>query len=131
MVDIASEKSALVSILTQTGRLSEDPDTCAVICDNVKGLGVTLDPSTFAHGESAGRDYEKLMKYTYNVHLRDSGKDAFQVRVGRGEIEYSKVVALLRRAKYNRGLTVNMRPLPEIDHDSELRKMRLLLESLL
>lgn len=131
LVDLASEKGALVSILTQSGRLSEDPDTCAVICDNVKGLGVTLDPSTFAFGESLGRDYERLMKYTYNVHLRDTNKDAFQVRVGRGDIDYSKVVTLLSRVKYKRGLTVHMGPLPDLDHDSEMRKIRLLLESLL
>jgi len=131
LADLASEKSALVSILTQAGRLSEDPDTCAVICDNVKGLGVTLDPSAFAHGDLAGREYDRLIKYTHNVHLRDTSKDEFQIRVGRGDIEYSKLVTLLRREKYKRGLTVHMNPLPDLDHDSEMRKIRLLLESLL
>ncbi len=131
LVDFASEKGALVSILTQNDRLSEDPDTCAVICDNVRGLGVTLDPSTFIFGPSAGRKYERLIKYVYNVHLRDTSESDFQVRVGRGDIEYSRLVTLLRRQKYSRGLTVQMQPLPNLDHAAEMRKIRLLLESLL
>ena len=131
LVDMAQKEGVLVSIRTQVGRLSEDPDTCVVICDNVKGLGVTLDPSTFVCGPHAGRDYEKLMKYTYDVHLRDTSKDEHQVRVGQGSIEYGKLVSQLRRVKYQRSYCVNMLPMDGLDHDSEMRKMRLLLESLL
>lgn len=131
LVDIATVEGVLVSILTQVGRLSEDPDTCMVICDNVKGLGVTFDPSPSICGPHAGRNYEKLMKYVYNVQLRDTSKDEFQVRVGQGEVEYSKLISQLRHVKYNRALVVNMQPLEGLDHNSELRKIRLLLESLL
>ncbi|MEM7316133.1 MAG: TIM barrel protein [Planctomycetota bacterium] len=131
LVDIATVEGALVSIKTQVGRLSEDPDTCVVICDNVKGLGVTLDISPFICGPHAGRNHEKLMKYVYNTHLRDTSKTARQVRVGQGEVEYSKLVNLLRLQKYNRALCINMQPLEELDHNSEMRKIRLLMESLL
>ncbi len=85
LVDIATVEGVLVSIKNQIGRLSEDPDTCAVICDNVKGLGVTVDPSTYIIGPQAGRSYDRLINYTYNVHLRDTSKDEFQVRSGSGQ----------------------------------------------
>ncbi len=131
LVDIATVEGAMVSIKTQVGRLSEDPDTCVVICDNVKGLGVTLDPSTSVCGPHAARGYDKLVKYAYNVHLRDTSRNEFQVRVGQGEVEYSRLVAQLRKVNYRRALTVNMQALEGLDHNSEMRKMRLLLESLL
>lgn len=131
LVRIATIEGVLVSIRTQVDRLSEDPGTVGVLCDNVKGLGVTFDPSCFVCGPHAGRNYDSLLKYVYHVELRDTSRDSFQVRVGQGEIEYSKVVTQLRRENYSRALCVNMDQLEETDHNSEMRKIRLLLESLL
>jgi sugar phosphate isomerase/epimerase len=71
------------------------------------------------------------MKYVYHVHLRDTSKKQLQVRVGQGEVEYGRLITQLERVKYNRALSVNITEMPEVDHSSELRKLRLLLESLL
>lgn len=131
LVDIATLQGVRVGLRTQTGCLSEDPDTVVVLCDNVKGLGVTLDPSHFITGNARRRDTEKLMKYVYHVLLRDSSKDALQVRVGQGEIEYGKLTGQLSKVGYNRALSVDIVEMPGVDHFGELRKMRLLLESLL
>ena len=130
LVAIATMESVVVSIRSQIGRLSEDPDTVVVLCDNVKGLGVTLDPSHYICEPNTGRHYEKLMKYTQNVHLRDTSKTELQVRVGQGEVDYGKLINLLRRVGYDRALCVDIRPQPDVDHAAELRKLRLLLESL-
>lgn len=133
LVDLANVEGVLVSIASQIGRLSEDPNTVVVLCDNVKGLGVTLDPSHYICGPHAGRNFDQLIKYTYNVHLRDTSKDKLQVRVGQGEVEYSRLINQLRLVKYDRSLCVKMIPAedPELDYHSEMRKIRLLLESLL
>ena len=131
LVSIATMEGALVSIKTEVGRLSQDPDTVVVLCDNVKGLGVTLDPSHYVYGPHNGKSYEQLMKYVYHVQLRDTTKDKLQVRVGQGLIEYGKLIGQLRRFEYKRCLEVNILPMPDVDHDSELRKIRLLLESLI
>jgi sugar phosphate isomerase/epimerase len=71
------------------------------------------------------------MKYVHHVHLRDTSKKQFQVRVGQGEIEYGRIISLLRKQKYNRALSINITEMPDVDHLGELRKLRLLLESLL
>lgn len=131
LVALAETQGVRVSIKSQVGRLSEDPDTVAVLCDNVKGLGLTLDPSHYIVGPHGGKSIDKLMKYVFHVHLRDTSRDALQVRVGQGEIDYGKLVSQLRQQDYNRALSVHMHELPEIDHQGELRKLRLLLESLL
>lgn len=131
LVDLASNEGARVGMLTTIGCLTEDPDTAVVLCDNVKGLGLTLDPSHYVCGPHAHRSIDKLMKYVYHVRLRDSTKDELQVRIGQGEIEYGRLVNQLNTAKYDRALSVHLRPLPDTDYMGELRKMRLLLESLL
>ena len=131
LVDIATMHGVRVGMKSQIGRMSEDPDTVAVLCDNVKGLGLTLDPSHYIYGPCQGRSIDKLMKYVYHVHLRDTNKKALQVRVGQGEIEYGRLITQLQKVKYNRALSVNITEMPDVDHIGELRKLRLLLESLL
>ena len=131
LVAIASREGVLVSIKTETGKITQDPDTAVVLCDNVKGLGLTLDPSHYIYGPTAGGNYDQVMKYVYNVHLRDTTKDKLQVRVGQGEIEYSRLITQLERVKYNRALVVHITEMEGTDHLAEMRKMRLLLESML
>jgi len=72
-----------------------------------------------------------VMKYVYHVRLRDSTREKLQVRVGQGDVEYGRLVNQLNKYHYNRALCVDIAPLPEVDQLAELRKMRLLLESLL
>ncbi len=131
LVDIATLHGVRVGLKSQIGRISEDIDTVMVLCDNVKGLGLTLDASAFIFGPAQGRSYDKLMKYVYHVQLRDTNKKAFQVRVGQGDIEYGRLISQLQKLKYNRALTVNITEQEGVDHIGELRKLRLLLESLL
>jgi sugar phosphate isomerase/epimerase len=131
LVAIATHEGVRVSIKNEIGRLSEDPDTLIVLCDNVPGLGVTFDPSHHLCGSFSHKNADRLMRYTYHVHLRDSTRKHLQVRVGQGEIEYGRIITQLRRCRYNRALSVNITEMPEVDHMGEMRKMRLLLESLI
>ncbi len=131
MVSIAAVDGVLVAVKTETGRITQDPDTAVVLCDNVKGLGIALDPSHYIYGPHAGGNYDQVMPHVLNVHLRDTSKDNLQVRVGQGQVEYSRLVSQLAKNGYKRALTVHIVEVPDVDHAAELRKMRLLLESLL
>jgi hypothetical protein len=53
------------------------------------------------------------------------------VRVGQGVIDFGKLINHLRKIGYNRALVVDIPPLDGVDQLGEIRKMRLLLESLL
>ena len=131
LVEIAETEGVRVAVLTQLGCLSDDPDTLMVLCNNVDGLGITLDPSVYICGSANGKSLDKILKFVCNVHLRDSRPDAFQVSVGQGEIDYGKLVTQLERDKYDRALTVHMTPTNDMDHRVELRKLRRLLETLM
>lgn len=131
LVKIASLEGCLVAMKTQIGCMSEDPDTAVVLCDNVKGLGLCLDPTHYITGPRQGRDFSKVMPYVYHVQLRDSTKKEMHVRIGQGEVDYGKLIGQLEHEKYNRALSVHVPPIEGYDHRAELRKLRLLLESLL
>lgn len=131
LVALASREGIRVGLLTEVGRMTETPETAAVMCDHVKGLGITLDPSHYIYGPHAGANYDPLLKHVYHVRLRDTTKDQIQVRVGQGEVEYGRLVNQLTKVRYDRALCVDLSPVPEIDQLTEMRKMRLLLESLL
>lgn len=131
MVAIASREGVRVGLLTEVGRMTENPDTAIVLCDNVKGLGISLDPSHYTFGPHAGVNYQQVMKYVYHVRLRDTTKDQLHVCIGQGEIEYGRLVNQLNKVHYDRALCVDLQPIPDVDQHTEMRKMRLLLESLL
>jgi sugar phosphate isomerase/epimerase len=131
LVDCADTEGVRVAMKSQIGRLSEDPDTVKVLCDNVKGLGLTLDPSHYACGPHSSKSLDKVMEFVLHVHLRDSKGDQLHVRVGQGDMDYAKVISQLRRVGYDQALSIQMPPLPQFEQRGELRKLRLLLETLL
>ncbi|TWT46553.1 sugar phosphate isomerase/epimerase family protein [Botrimarina hoheduenensis] len=131
LVAIAAFEGAVVALKTGIGTMTEDADTAALFCQHVKGLGLTFDPSCYLAGPHQGKPIDKLLEFVRHVHLRDSKPNAFQVRVGQGDIDYGKLIAQLSRTKYRRALGVHMTPMEEFEHRAELRKLRLLLESLL
>jgi len=131
LVEIASLEGVVVGVKTHIGHMTQDPDTAVVLCDNVKGLRLTLDPSHYITGPHRGGSIDKVMMYVQHVHLRDSTKSDLQVRVGQGEIDYGKLIQQLAKVDYDRALSIQMTPLEGFDHRAEMRKMRLLLESLL
>lgn len=129
---IAAGEGILLSIATHADRLTQDPDTAVELCQAVPGLGLTLDPSHYIYGPHQGAGFDQVFPHVYHVHLRDTRRDRFQTRVGQGEIEYGRLVTQLARYDYRRALSVELLELPEDDFDreAELRKLRLLLESL-
>lgn len=129
LVDIAETEGVRVGVRSELGRLSEDPDTLMVLCNNVHGLGITLDPSVYIVGPAHNKSLDRIMKYVFHVHLRDTKKGHFQVSVGQGEVDYGKIINQLEREKYDRALSVHIQPVEGIDHRVELRKLRRLLES--
>jgi sugar phosphate isomerase/epimerase len=131
LAELGAADSIVVGLLTETGRMTQDPDTAVVLCDNVKGLAIALDPSHYIWGPHQGASFEQVMKYTCHVRLRDTNQEKFQVRVGQGQVEYGRLVTQLNKHNYTRALCVDMEPLPDADQLAEMRKMRLLLESLL
>ena len=134
LASYAMREGLVLALLTHVDTLTADPQVAVELCQHVPGLGLTLDPSHFLQGAHPNVDYDAVFPYVQNVHLRDTGlvPGEFQVRVGQGQIEYARIVNLLQRYGYNRSLTVAIidRPDNPFDREVELRKLKLLLETL-
>jgi sugar phosphate isomerase/epimerase len=133
LVSIANQESVLVSLKTESGTLTEDPHTAAELCQTVRGLRLTLDPSYYLRPVAQPVGYDVVLPHVSHTHLRDSTPSELQVLTGLGEIDYNRLISQLNKLGYKRALSVDL--LPELtDRESrglEFRKLRLLLESLL
>ncbi|MFH5803123.1 sugar phosphate isomerase/epimerase family protein [Alienimonas sp. DA493] len=129
----ASPEAVRVSVRVRSGELTEDPDTAVQLCKAVKGLGITYDPSYFVGGPYADVDREAVYGHVFHVHLRDTSKERLQVKTGLGEIDYAKLIARLEKEGYRGALSVDLLPenVPADERALELRKLRMLLETLL
>lgn len=131
LTQIGIHAGVRVSLLTELGTISDTPETVGSLCKTVRELSVCLDPSQFIFGQSKPKDYDALVDYVSHVRLRDTTKDGFNVQIGQGVIEYGRLVVQLNKIGYQGALCADLLPIPDLDLLSELRKMRLLLESLL
>lgn len=135
LVSAAMREGLVLSLQTHSQTLTSTPKAAADLCRALPGLGLTLDPSHFIQGGDANIDYNALYPYVQNVQLRDTGLTPaeFQVKVGQGKIEYAQIVAQLERHGYKRALCVSIidRVDNPFDREVEIRKLKLLLETLL
>ncbi len=133
--EIAVREGLVLTVETHSKTLTALPSQAIALCQAVPGLGLTLDPSHYINGPNQGALYDEIFPYVQNLHFRDTGRgpDAFQIRVGQGEIEYGRFVNLLERHGYDRSLTVSILDAldPPFDVELEVRKIKLLLESLI
>jgi sugar phosphate isomerase/epimerase len=131
----AAGEGIVLCVATHMGTVTETPDAAVELCQRVPGLGLTLDPSHYIAGPHQGKSYDQVFPYVRHVQLRDTGRgpNQFQVRVGQGEIEYGRIVSMLSRYHYDRLLTVDIHDIPDTSFvmQSEVRKLKLLLESLI
>lgn len=131
LVQLAARYGAIVSLLTEKEAVSGSIDSLTSLCKGIEGLRVALDPSHFIYGYNTPVDYEPIVSKASHLRLRDTTEKSFQVKIGQGVLEYKKLVDQLNRCGYTKALCVDLEHLPDVDPDSELRKMRLLVESLL
>lgn len=132
-VGIGNEDGVRISIQTKTGHLTEDPHTAVELCQSVRGLGLTLDPSYYICGPHRNQTWDQVFPYVFHVQLRDTTQTELQVQVGLGEVDYARLIQMLEREGYNRTLSVDFLPSIMDLHTRplEMRKMRRLLETLL
>ncbi len=130
---LCNQEGVRLSILTKTGLLSEDPHTAVELCQSVKGLGITLDPSYFICRPGGVVDFDIVYNHVLHVHLRDTSQTEIQVPGGLGEVDYNQIVARLRQCGYQRTLSIDLLPqtLTGRERTLELRKLRMLMESML
>lgn len=135
LLSIASRYGVVLTVTTDAAGLTARPAEAAALCRALPDVGLTLDPSHFVNGPHQSANFDEVFPFVRNVRLRDTGRKPgdFQVKIGQGELEYARIISQLQRSGYKRGLVVAIEDLPEngFDTESEVRKLKLVLESLL
>ncbi len=135
LLSIASRYGVVLTVTTHSEGLTARPADAVALCRAVPDLGLTLDPSHFVNGPHQSTSFDEVYPYVRNVRLRDSGRKPgeFQVKVGQGEVEYARVISQLHRSGYKRGLVLDIEDREDnaFDTEAEVRKLKLVLESLL
>lgn len=131
---LATSNGITLCIENHVGRLAQDPATAVALCKAVPDLGLTLDPSHYVNGPHQNREYGEVFPFVQHVHLRDSGTgpNQMQVQIGQGLIEYSRIISQVERYNYERNISIEIieEPGGTLDVETEIRKLKLLLESL-
>ena len=129
---LCHEASIRLSILTQRGLLTEDPMTATELCQSVKGLGISLDPTCYVN-RPMEQSWDSIFEQTLHCQLRDASPLETQVSCGLGEVDFNRITASLEALQFNRTLSVDLLPETMAGEERllELRKLRLLLETML
>ena len=131
---IVAAEGLVLTLETHSQTTTSDPAMAASYCEQVPGLGLTLDPSHYVIQDFPPSHYDQLLQYVKHVRLRDSGpgKEQFQLMIGHGVIEYGSLITCLNRRGFQGGLCVDIQDIPDSPNPimPEVRKLKYLLESM-
>lgn len=135
LVSWAFPYGVVVCVETRMGTLTETPEAAIELCRCVPNLRLTLDASHYVCQGISEKSLDSVFPYVHHVHLRDAGSspDKLQVRVGQGQMPFSRIIQQLRRYEYHGLITVEMfdNPPPPYPLEPELRTLRLLLAGMI
>lgn len=131
LIKLATNYGVIVSVLTEKDAVSGTVGSVMSLCKSIPGMRIALDPSQFIYGYKTPVNFETLLPKVSHIRLRDSNARHLQVKLGQGSLEYKRFVEQLIHSGYTRALCVDIHPSVNLNTESELRKMHLLLESLL
>lgn len=125
MVDLAREQGVVPTIETHLHTLAERPEVALRLCQEVEGLGLTLDPSHLVAGPAQGQGYEMLYPLVRHVHLRDAAPGRVQVPLGQGQVPFRRILEGLHGAGYQGALSVEfIDTFADGDVAAEVRRLR-------
>ena len=135
LMSIAARQGIVLTLTTTSDGITAQPADAVSICRSLPGLGLTLDASHSINGPFQSASFDEVYPYVQNARLRDTGRKPgeFQMKIGQGEIEYNRIVSQLQRGGYRRGLVVAIEERADspFDTEAEVRKLKLVLESLI
>jgi sugar phosphate isomerase/epimerase len=99
---IAEKAGVLLTLETHCNQITERPADAAWLCQQVPGLGLTLDPSHYFAGPNQGASYTNLMPLVQGTGFRAGGMSwaEIQLRWGEGPINFTAIVRQLEAAGY-------------------------------
>jgi sugar phosphate isomerase/epimerase len=99
---MASRDGIILTIETHVGQITERPADALWLCQQVPGLGLTLDPSHYYAGPHQGGNFDALYPFVRGTGFRAGGMSWAEIQLpwGQGPIDFAAVVRKLEAAGY-------------------------------
>lgn len=99
---IASDHGVLLTVETHVGQITERPADALWLCQQVPGLGLTLDPSHYYAGPHQGGSLDELLPLVQGTGFRAGGTNwaSIQLPWGEGPIDFVDLVRKLEQRGY-------------------------------
>ena len=101
MVGIANDGGLALNIEACEPSVAEHPQDALRICQEVPGLGLTLDYSHFVDPGYSQAEVEPLHAYARNFHIRQAAPGKRVEKVEEGTIDFGRIFDLLKTSTYN------------------------------
>lgn len=101
LVGIANDAGLDLNIEACEPSVAENPHDALRICQEVPGLGLTLDYSHFVDPGYTQAEVEPLHAYARHVHIRQAVPGKRVETVEEGTIDFGRVFELLKSSSYN------------------------------
>lgn len=105
LVEIATARGVTLTIETHVGQLTEKPVDALWMCQQVPGLGLTLDPSHYYAGPNQGASFSALYPFVRGTGFRAGGMTWAEIQLpwGQGPIDFAAIIRELQRVGYQGG----------------------------
>jgi sugar phosphate isomerase/epimerase len=100
LVKISDDAGVRLNVEPCQPSVAEDPHDAMRLCEEVPGLGLTLDYSHFIDPGYDQSSVEPLHRLTRHVHARQAAPGKRVEAVDKGTIDFSRIISLLREQKF-------------------------------
>jgi sugar phosphate isomerase/epimerase len=104
---LAGARNVTLSIEGHQGSLLERPDAALRMMEALwPSVGFTYDPSHWAMQRISLIETERLLRYTYHVHVRNAKPSAMQASMGEGTVDFEWLIQALRECEYTGAVSI-------------------------
>lgn len=99
---IAKKHGILLTLETHVKQITERPAEALKLCQEIPGLGLTLDPSHYYAGLNQGAPFDELLPFVQGTGFRAGGMTWKEIQLpwGEGPIDFAALVRQLEAAGY-------------------------------
>lgn len=122
-VDACAAKGLELNIEPHWHSLAESPETAQWFCEQIPGLGLTLDYSHFIAQGYSQDEIEPLHTRTRHMHARQAKKDATNATYPEGTIDFHRIMQKLKKDAWDGVICLEYNPALIEDAPGEIERL--------
>ena len=99
---IAQRHGVILTLETHANQITERPAEARKLCQEIPGLGLTLDPGHYYAGPNQGASFDEVLPFVQGTGFRAGGMSWKEIQLpwGEGPIDFAAIVRKLEAAGY-------------------------------